>query len=299
MNFGRVDRIAHIVPLPVRDKGDQALGLAKLPADEPDNIDIFHLVVAADVVHLTDAPLMNDQIDRLAVVLHIQPVAHVFTRAIDGQRLIRQSIDDHERDELFREVIGPVVVRASRDADGKPVGAVIRQNEQVGRRLGGRIRAGGVQRRLLCEEEIGSVQGEIAVDLVRGDLMISLNTVFAAGVHQGRRADDVGLQKHARILDRAIDVALRRKVDDDIGVFLLKELVHALPVADVQFDKAEIGIVHHIFERGQIARIGEFIQTDDAVVGILFEHMEDEIAADKPGAARNDDGHKCFLIQNY
>src|SRR5699024_8711758 len=98
-----------------------------------------------------------------------------------------------------------------------------------------------MQRGRLREEEIGPAEGQIAVDLVRGDLVIALDAIFAAGVHERRRAENVGLQEDARILNGTIDVALGRKVDDDIGVLLFKETEYPLSVADIQLDEAEIG----------------------------------------------------------
>ena len=54
-------------------------------------------------------------------------------------------------------------------------------------------------------------------------------------------------------------MALRREIDDDVGVLLLEEGIDARPVADVELYKAEVGVVHDAFERREIARIGEFI----------------------------------------
>lgn len=188
-------------------------------------------------------------------------------------------------------MIGPIVVRTARDRHWQPVGAVIGEHQKVGSRLGARIRARSMQRGRLREEEIGPVEGQIAVDLVRGDLVIALDAIFAAGVHERRRAENVGLQEDARILNGTIDVALGRKVDDDIGVLLFKETEYPLSVADIQLDEAEIGFLHDARKRRKIARISEFIEADDAVIGMRLQHIKDEIAADEPRAARDKNGH--------
>ena len=49
---------------------------------------------------------------------------------------------------------------------------------------------------LLREEQIRPVQGQVAVDLVSGDLMIALHAVLPAGVQQHLSTHDVGFQKH-------------------------------------------------------------------------------------------------------
>lgn len=188
-------------------------------------------------------------------------------------------------------MIGPVVVGTARDRHWQPVGAVIGKHQKVSSRLGARIGARGVQRCLLREEEVGPVEGQIAVDLVCGDLMIAPDAVFAAGIHERRRAEDVGLQEDARILNGAIDVAFGRKVDDDIGVLLFKETEYPLSVADIQLNEAEIGLLHDACKRRKIARISEFIEADDAVIGMRLQHIKDEVAADEPRSACNKNGH--------
>ena len=77
MDLGRVDGVTHVVALAVSNVSDQAFRLAQLLTDELDDIDILHLVVAADVVNLTDTALVDDQVDGLAVILYIQPVADI------------------------------------------------------------------------------------------------------------------------------------------------------------------------------------------------------------------------------
>ena len=91
-------------------------------------------------------------------------------------------------------------------------------------------------------------------------------------------------------------MALGGEIHHHVRVFFLKELVHALPVADVQLHEAEVGVIHDRGEGGQVARVGQLVQTHDAVVRVLAQHMEDKIASDKSGAAGNDDGHKCLLF---
>ena len=113
VNLRRVDGVAHIVTLAVGDEGDQRLRLAERVADELHDIEVLHLVVTADVVDLALGALADDEVDGAAVILDIEPVAHVFTRAVDWERLVIERICDHERNELLREVVGAVVIRAA------------------------------------------------------------------------------------------------------------------------------------------------------------------------------------------
>ena len=270
MDFGGVDGVTHIVALAVRDVGDEALRLAQFLADELHDVDIPHLVVAAHVIHLAHAPLTDDEVDGPAVVLHIQPIPNVQALAVHRQGLVRQGVGDHQGDQLLGEVIGPVVVGAAGDGHGQAVGPVIGQHQQVGPRLGGGVGAAGVDGGLLGEEQVRPVQGQVAVDLIGGHLVIALNAVLPAGVHHHGGAQDVGLEEYLRVLDGAVHMALRREVDHHVGVLLLKELVDGLPVTDVGFTEAEIGVLHGLFQGGQIARIGQAVHTHHPVFRVML-----------------------------
>ena len=65
-----------------------------------------------------------------------------------------------------------------------------------------------MNRGLLGEEQIRSVQGQIAVNLIGGNLVITGDAVLAAGIHQHLSAQNVGLQEDLGILDGAVNMAL-------------------------------------------------------------------------------------------
>ncbi len=97
MDFRRIDRIAAIVTFPIRDVGDEIFRFPERLANEFHNVDIFHLVMPADIVDLAHAAALQNQIDRLAMILHVEPIAHIFPVAVHGKCLIRQGIGDHQR----------------------------------------------------------------------------------------------------------------------------------------------------------------------------------------------------------
>ena len=88
MDLGRVDGVAHVMSFTVCYVSDQAFRFAKLLADDLDNVDVFHLVVSAYVVNLTDTALVDDQVDGTAVVLNIQPVADILTFSVNWKRFV-------------------------------------------------------------------------------------------------------------------------------------------------------------------------------------------------------------------
>ena len=162
---------------------------------------------------------------------------------------------------------------------------MISQHQQICACFRRGIRAAGVDGSLFGKEQVRSVQRQIAVDFVGRNLVITLDAIFPASVHHNRCAEDIGLEEDLRVFDRAVYVRFSCKVDNDVGLFFLEELVHALTVADVQLDKSEVRIVHHRFQCGQIASIGQLVQTNNAVVWVCFQHMKNEIGADKAGTA--------------
>ena len=86
-------------------------------------------------------------------------------------------------------------------------------------------------------------------------------------------------------------MALCGEVHYDIGMLLLKQRINRLAIADIRLHKAEIGILHHRLQRGKIARISQFIQANDSIIGIFLEHMEDKVTSDKSGTAGYNDRH--------
>ena len=73
----RVYGISHVMSLPVSHMGDKAFWLAKLFTYDLHYIYILLLIVSTYVVDLSYSSLMDDKVYRLAVILHIELVAHV------------------------------------------------------------------------------------------------------------------------------------------------------------------------------------------------------------------------------
>ena len=84
-------------------------------------------------------------------------------------------------------------------------------NEQIGGGLAGGIGAARRQRRRLREQ---AGRAEAAVHLIRGHLDETLDGELAGGVEQDLRAEHIGADERAGILDAAIDVAFGREMDD-------------------------------------------------------------------------------------
>src|SRR4051794_32400772 len=75
-------------------------------------VEIGRFRLASHVVGLTSAALKQDLFDRAAMVMDMEPVAHLKAIAIDGERLALEDVQDDERNQLLRVLVGAVIVRA-------------------------------------------------------------------------------------------------------------------------------------------------------------------------------------------
>ena len=139
MNLSGVDGITLVVAWAVLDIGDElgavAFGAAELgvhgAAQEVNEVDVLPLVPSADAVGFAVAPLVVDLVDGRGVVLDVEPVARVLAVAINRQRLALYDVVNHQRNQLLRKVVWPIVVGAVRQNHRKPVGLVVGAHKVV------------------------------------------------------------------------------------------------------------------------------------------------------------------------
>ena len=123
----------------VGDEGDEVHILALLAAEETvdgvdehlDDVDVLPLVEAADVIGVGNLSLMENDVDGTSMIFNIEPVAHVLTLTIDGQRLTVADVVDEQRYQLLGELVGTIVVGAIGDDDRHAVGVVEGTHEVV------------------------------------------------------------------------------------------------------------------------------------------------------------------------
>ena len=163
-----------------------------------------------------------------------------------------------------------VVVRAAADRHRQSIGSVVCHDKQIRRCLGGTVRAGGMDRGILMEEQIRAIQWQITVHLIRGHLMITPNAILSACIHQHRCTDDIGLQKTSGFSMERCTWDSAAKLTITSGFSSSKKGIYSRTVADIEFYETKIRLIHHRCERGQIARIGQGIQTYDAILWMFF-----------------------------
>ena len=68
-----------------------------------------------------------------------------------------------------------------------------------------------MNRSLLSEEQVRTIQRQVTINLIGGNLMVTLDAVLAACIHQHTGADNIGLEEDARIFDRTVNMRFCRK----------------------------------------------------------------------------------------
>ena len=284
LELGRVDGVAAVVAGAVGDPVE-VLGVAahgrKYHAQDRD---VVLLAVGPDEVGLPHAALGEDVPDGAGVVLGVDPVADVLALPVELGADAVDDVRDLPGDELLHVLVGAVVVGAVGDRGAEAVGAGPCAHEHVGAGLGRAVRRGRVVRRLLGELG-GVVERKVAVDLVGGDVVVA-DAVFADGLQQAEGALDVRAQEGLRVGDGVVVVALGRVVHD--RVVARDDAVQQPRVADVAHDE-----LHAVRRQPRdvlgVAGVGQLVQDGHVDVGVVIDHVVDEVAADEAAAARDDD----------
>ena len=284
LELGGVDGVAAVVAGAVGDPVE-VLGVAPHGLqDHAQHGDVVLLAICADEVGLPHLALREDVPDGRGVVLGVDPVADVLAAAVELGAHAVDDVRDLARDELLHVLVGSVVVGAVGDGRAQAVGAGPGADQHVGGRLGARVRAARVIRRLLGELR-RVVERKVAVDLVGGDVVVA-DAVFADGLQQAEGSLDVGAQERLRVGDGVVVVGLRGIVDD--RVVAGDDAVQQLCVADVADDELD-PILGQAGDVLGVAGVGQLVQDGDVDARVVVDHVVHEVAADEAAAARDDD----------
>ena len=108
------------------------------------DVQIGLFVPAANVVSLAQAAPGQHRPDGAAMVFDIEPIADLLPVAVHRQRFAGLGVDDHQRNELFRKVQRPVVVRAIGGQHRQAIGVVVSAHQVVAGGFAGAVGAVGL-----------------------------------------------------------------------------------------------------------------------------------------------------------
>ena len=80
-------------------------------------------------------------------------------------------------------------------------------------------------------------------------------------------------------------MGLRGKVHHRVGLLLLENFIDGRPVADVHLVERKVGVLQGLLQGGEVARVGQGVQADDPILGMVFQLEVDEVGADEARAA--------------
>ena len=153
-DLGRIDRVAPVVARAIAHAGDQAgVGGSLGPQPIHQSADRFHhiaigaLTGAAVITGTTHAIALAQpaaggrQQQRLHVIFHVEPIAHIRAIAIEGDRLTGHRLEDHHRNQLLGELPGAVVVGAVGEHHRQAIGVMPGVHQVIAGRLAGGVGA--------------------------------------------------------------------------------------------------------------------------------------------------------------
>ena len=275
---------------PVLHVLDERFGLAHQSQHLLDDVDVVPLRRGAEVVDLPRLAQLQRGQQAAAVILDVDPVAHVHAVAVDRQGQVANRVGDHERDELLRELVGPVVVGAAGHHHRELEGVEVGQRQQVGGGLRRRVGRRRIERRPLGEEAGGA---ERAVDLVGGDVQEALHAELAGRLEQHLRAAHVGLDEDGRRQDGPVHVALRGEMHDRVEPLVAEEVGDQFPVADVAAHEAVAGVAGQVGQVLGVAGVGEPVEVHHPPARPLGQDEPDQVGADEAATAGEEDVHRC------
>jgi hypothetical protein len=288
----RIDGVTAVVAEPIGHVTDQALGFAELFQDRFHRLDIRHLAVATEIVNGARLAFEQRGHDPGAMVLDVDPVAHIRAVAVNREAIVAHGVDDHEGDQFFGELIRPVVVRATGDDDFLAEGFVAGQRDQVGPGFARGIGRARLDRRLLGEPPRFT---ERPVHFVGRDLDKPLDAVAPGAIEQDTGPNHIGVDEILGIVDAAVDVRFSGEIHDRVKRLAGHERVHLVGVRDIGFEKI-VTLAMFLGDSVQVREISgvrEDIDISHRSRLVMFQNIPNKVAPDEATATGHQYAHRC------
>jgi len=277
------------MPRPVNDVVVASLTRPHEFEDHFNDLFVALLAVGSNQVRLPDFSPVEDREDGVVVVVHVNPVAHVHSLAVQLWTNPIDHVGDLPRDELLDVLPGAEVVRAVAERRLQSERSHPRSHKKVRASLGRRVGTRRVVRRGFSEP-FWIIEFQIAVDLVGRDMVKTLS-VLARCLDQCIRAEQVGFDERPRITQRIVIVRFRGEMNHRI--VRSGQLVNKISVSYIttnNFDTAS----GQSSERSCVSCVGELVDHSDLKISGLYDSV-DEIGADE--ASSTCDQHRPHVVQ--
>src|SRR5579863_9790637 len=157
-----------------------------------------------------------------------------------------------------------------------------------------RIGTARVEWRLLVE---AYTRGGASINFVGADMDKPNSGKTTRHLQQTVGAQNIGAQKRGSILNAAVHVGLRRKVDDCVKL-PAEKIGNGSPVGDVAPNEGVPSVVRDVGQILRVARVGQLVESDDFHVAARVQQETNEISADKACTTRDQNSQSLpsFLI---
>ena len=173
------------------------------------------------------------------MVADVEPVAYIFTFAVDGYRLVSKGFENDDGYEFFRELKGAVVVGAVCDENWKLVGIGPSADKVVAGCL-----AGGIGRMRVVRCFFGEMAfcTETPINFIRGNVEKTetiagwSREVFMIGagrLQESEGAGNVGPDKVIWAIDGSVHMAFGGEMHDPIRSEFGEDALHRCGVANI------------------------------------------------------------------
>ncbi|MNN48156.1 hypothetical protein D3C81_1626190 [compost metagenome] len=88
-------------------------------------------IMTAYIIHFTTYTFVQYEINRSTVIIDMQPVPNIFAIAVNRNLLFVQNFRNRQWNQLLREMVRAVIVRAPGNVHRQAVGFIISSNEQI------------------------------------------------------------------------------------------------------------------------------------------------------------------------
>src|SRR5215475_1777890 len=98
---------------PIRHKRNETVWFAKPIENHSDEVQVHHLAVAAEIINGSSFAFEKRSDNGGAMIVYMNPIAHIHAVAINRERLVAECLNDHQRNQFFGKLIRTVIIRAS------------------------------------------------------------------------------------------------------------------------------------------------------------------------------------------
>src|SRR5262249_3116073 len=219
------------------------------------NLQVCALTATPEVVSVPRTATLEQLEKPIDEILHVEPIADIRPVAINRHRYSVKSIQDSQRNKLFRKLIWAIIVRAIADDHWQSIGPVPSVRQVIGAGLAGRIRRAWLIWRILSKTTLPSQRAEdfVGRDVNEPELGATLwrqsLPILSCYFEKLISANDIGVNECSRVRNRTVDVAFCGEMQHCIRLKAVEDPVHCRAVADVRALHCVARIVRDCGER--------------------------------------------------